>query len=130
MESTLKRGALFFLVMTFLLLATACSYERTDPQTGRAFEEKHLLTLEDGCKVSEVRGRDLYTIYRIKCSDGTGAASYSCGKNCKAQVTYEIKLTPEQEEELKKKKALAKLTPAEQQALGLMPEPEKSKETK
>ncbi len=130
MESNLKHGALFFLIVTLLLLVTGCNYERTDPMTGRAFEEKHLFTLEDGCKVSEVRGRDLYTIYRIKCSDGTGAASYSCGKSCKAQVTYEIKLSPEQEEELKKKAALAKLTPAEKQALGLMPEPEKSKETK
>ncbi len=122
MESTLKRWTLFFLTMTLVLLLTSCSYERKDPVTNLEFEEKHLFTLTDGCKVSKVRAQEMPAIYRIKCPDGSGGGTHSCGKNCTLSYSTEPKLSEEQEVEVRKIAALLKLTPSEKQLLGLMPE--------
>lgn len=132
MEAKLKQGAILFILLSILLVLTGCSREYTskDPVSGKGFEEAHIATLSDGCAVSALHIAGVYTIYRVKCPDGTGSTTHSCGKYCTANVTYEIQLTPQQETEIKKKAALAKLTPIEKQALGLIPEPPKEDNAK
>lgn len=76
-----------FTTILFLIAIVGCKYKNKDPITGKEFEEIHMFTLSDGCKVSKVLREGISTIYRIKCSDGSGAVAHSCGRNCNVNYT-------------------------------------------
>jgi hypothetical protein len=89
--------------------------EKRDPDTGRVYSSRALVSLDNGCTIHEVKVRNHGTFYITYCPTGI-AVNYSCGKRRCDNSVVQSELS---EEEVAKAAALSKLTADERKILGL-----------
>lgn len=100
--------------------------EKRDEQTGKVYSVTVLLTMDDGCVVSDLYIRNEGTTKMIRCPSGEVGASWRNGKSTYNSLSIPIAETDDQRkareaawEQQQRAAALSKLTDAERKLLGI-----------
>lgn len=100
--------------------------QKRDEQTGIAYSNTVLLTMDDGCVVSNLEIRNNGSMKIVKCPTAAVGVNYSSGKSTYQTLSIPIAETEEQRaareaawKEHQRQAALYKLTDAERKILGI-----------